>query len=173
MEKPCFLTDTDESVWGYPCLSKKLGSWRMNSSDEKSTSQFPMAPQVSCAVPKGMTGTPYVILCLVQENGQKKVSHEHCSHNWPPAGALATECNHQVCSPRHWECANQCANNNAADVVMPMRLPPAHPATPLTSCHQQAHFSRAPCTRVAFDWCHLADQNHNKWSLPLLELLCH
>lgn len=49
----------------------------------------------------------------------------------------------------------------------------AHPTASLTSWHQQAHFSQICCTRMAFARCQLADQKHNKWSLPLLELLSH
>lgn len=76
-----------------------------------------------------MTGTPYVVLCLVQENGQKKAPHEHSSHNPPPAGAPAAECDQQVCSPPPWE-PHQRANSKAADVVMLMRHSRGHPAAP-------------------------------------------
>lgn len=68
--------------------------------------------------------TAYIILCFVQENGHKKVSNEHNSRNRPPARALATEYNHQVCSPLCCKSASrshQYANNNTSYAATPMR----------------------------------------------------
>ena len=57
---------------------QKLESWRMNSSDEKNTSQFPMVPQchLQQAVSNRMTGTAYIVLCLY-----KKMATKRCQIN--------------------------------------------------------------------------------------------
>lgn len=47
----------------------------MNRSDEKNTSQFPAGTSEQ-AVSNRMTGTAYIVLCFVLENGRKKVSNE-------------------------------------------------------------------------------------------------
>jgi len=65
----------------------------MNSSEEKNISQFPMVPQcrLQQAASNRMTGTAYIVLCFVQENGHKNVSNEHNIYNQPPAQALEAE----------------------------------------------------------------------------------
>lgn len=62
----------DESVWGYPCLSKKLENWRMNSSNEKSTFQFPMAPQCHVLYWKEWLAHPTYFCALYRKMAKKR-----------------------------------------------------------------------------------------------------